>query len=55
MVLYTANELLAIYEEERKEIGYTSSQYYRLKEWVEDQKKNGLSQNCSVVAFRRLI
>ena len=55
MVLYTANELMAIYEEEKKTIGYVSSQYHRLKEWIEEQKKNGLESNCNVIAFKRLI
>jgi hypothetical protein len=55
MKLYTANELMAIYEEEKKTLGCLSDQYYALKDWIELQKKAGLDSNCSVVAFRRLI
>jgi hypothetical protein len=55
MKLYTANELMEIYEEEKKTLGCLSSQYYALKDWIESQKKAGLDSNCSVVAFRRLI
>ncbi len=54
MKLYTANELMSIYEEEKK-TGYVSSQYDALKEWIETQYKNNVPENCAVVAFKRLI
>jgi len=54
MKLYTANELLSIYEEEKKS-GYVSAQYETLKAWADKQKEVGLDSNLSVIAFRRII
>lgn len=55
MKLYTANELLELYKTQQKEGYPKQSNFDKLVDWIEKQKKNGTYENLSIPAFRAFI
>lgn len=55
MKLYTANELLALYNSQIKDGMPKPINYEKLITWIDKQKKDNLYENLSIPAFRAFI